>query len=192
MPFTKVVEQCKIYNFGIQMFVHFSSKILRKTRQNSARPSWVGTLALQSARARAGVAVAAPRSAGSARRGRSLVRQSMRRSQNRHATALLSQSAHDARPRRTAQPTAAPPYTASAHARRCRSTAHVTPCTASPRLGVQANFPTISTLGYKSTSPSFTRGSTTPPGRHCHRLRCHGEPRAPVVLLPKPCYQYLP
>jgi hypothetical protein len=32
MPFTKVVEQCKIYNFGIQMFVHFSSKILRKTR----------------------------------------------------------------------------------------------------------------------------------------------------------------
>jgi hypothetical protein len=119
MPFTKVVEQCKIYNFGIQMFAHFSSKILRKTRLNSARLSWVGTLALQSARA--GVAVAAPRSAGSAHRGRSLVRRSMRRSRNRHATALLCQSARAARPRRAAQLTAAPPYTACAHARRLQS-----------------------------------------------------------------------
>jgi hypothetical protein len=119
MPFTKVVEQCKIYNFGIQMFAHFSSKILRKTRLNSARLSWVGTLALQSARA--GVAVAAPRSAGSAHRGRSLVRRSMRRSRNRHATALLCQSARAARPRRAAQPMAAPPYMACAHARRLQS-----------------------------------------------------------------------
>jgi hypothetical protein len=192
MPFTKVVEQCKIYNFGIQMFVHFSSKILRKTRLNSARPSWVGTLALQSAHARAGVAVAAPRSAGSARRGRSLVCRSMRHSRNRHATALLSQSVRAARPRRAAQATATPPYTSCAHTRRCRSTAHVAPCTASTRLGVQANFPTDMTLGYKTTSPSFTRGSTAPTGRHCRHLWCHGEPRAPAVLLPKPCYQYLP
>jgi hypothetical protein len=36
MPFTKVLEQCKIYNFGIQMFAHFSSKILRKTILNEA------------------------------------------------------------------------------------------------------------------------------------------------------------
>jgi hypothetical protein len=38
-PFTKVVEQCKIYNFGIQRFAYFSSKILRKTLLNKATPN---------------------------------------------------------------------------------------------------------------------------------------------------------
>jgi hypothetical protein len=38
MPFTKVVEQCKIYNFGIQRFAYFSSKIFRKTLLNKATP----------------------------------------------------------------------------------------------------------------------------------------------------------
>jgi hypothetical protein len=37
MPFTKVVEQCKIYNLGIQLFAHFSSKIWRKSRSNRAK-----------------------------------------------------------------------------------------------------------------------------------------------------------
>jgi hypothetical protein len=32
MPFTKVVEQCKIYNFGIETLDHFCWKKLRKTR----------------------------------------------------------------------------------------------------------------------------------------------------------------
>jgi hypothetical protein len=36
--FMKVVEQCKIYNFGIQRFAYFSSKILRKTLLNKATP----------------------------------------------------------------------------------------------------------------------------------------------------------
>jgi hypothetical protein len=60
-----------------------------------------------------------------------------------------------------------------------------------PRLGVEAKFPTDSKLSYKSTSPSFTRGSTTPLGRHCRHLWCHNVPCAPAVFLPKPCYQYL-
>jgi hypothetical protein len=37
MPFTKVVEQCKIYNFGIQMFAHFNSKFWRKITVNAGR-----------------------------------------------------------------------------------------------------------------------------------------------------------
>jgi hypothetical protein len=49
MPFTKVVDQCKIYNFGIQMFVHFSSKILSKTLLNSASLNGVWLLGIQSA-----------------------------------------------------------------------------------------------------------------------------------------------
>jgi hypothetical protein len=59
MPFSKVVEQCKIYNFGIQMLVHFSSNFWRKTPVKAGRLKWVLTRALQSARA--GVAVPRPR-----------------------------------------------------------------------------------------------------------------------------------
>jgi hypothetical protein len=42
MPFTKVVEKCKIYNFGIQLFAHFSSKIWRKSRSNRAKQNLNG------------------------------------------------------------------------------------------------------------------------------------------------------
>jgi hypothetical protein len=36
-PFTKVVEQYKIYNFGVQRFAYFSSKIWRKTCSNRVK-----------------------------------------------------------------------------------------------------------------------------------------------------------
>jgi hypothetical protein len=52
MPFTKVVEQCKIYNFGIQMFAHFSSKILRKTLLNEATPKGLAPSTCENAGAR--------------------------------------------------------------------------------------------------------------------------------------------
>jgi hypothetical protein len=54
-----------------------------------------------------------------------------------HRTALLSQSARAARPRRAAQPVVVLPYLADTHARRARLTAHAAPCTALLRLGVQ-------------------------------------------------------
>jgi hypothetical protein len=50
MPFMKVVEQCKIYNFGIQRFAYYSSKISRKILLNKATPNF---LALEHAGARA-------------------------------------------------------------------------------------------------------------------------------------------
>jgi hypothetical protein len=37
--FVKVVEGSEIYNFPIHYFVHFYSKILRKTRSNVASPT---------------------------------------------------------------------------------------------------------------------------------------------------------
>jgi hypothetical protein len=93
------------------MFVHFISKILRKTRLNSARPSWVGTLALQSMRARAGVAVAVPRSAGSARQGRSLVRWSARQGTAMRLPFSPTSRVPRVPARRADHPTATSPYT---------------------------------------------------------------------------------
>jgi hypothetical protein len=37
MPFTNVVEQCKIYKFGIQLLAHFGLKIWRKGHSNRAK-----------------------------------------------------------------------------------------------------------------------------------------------------------
>jgi hypothetical protein len=48
MPFTKVVEECKIYNFPIHTMVHYSSKFRTKTRSKEAWLKWFGTLVLQS------------------------------------------------------------------------------------------------------------------------------------------------
>jgi hypothetical protein len=70
MPFTKVLEECKIYNFGIELLDHFCFKNLRKTLLNSVRLNWVSTLALQSARPRRRRASPRRGSAGPARRGR--------------------------------------------------------------------------------------------------------------------------
>jgi hypothetical protein len=134
----------------------------------------------------------APRSAGSARRGQPLVRRSMRCSQNCYATTRLAQSARAARPRHAAQPVAATPYLAGAHARRCRPTAHAAPCTASSRLGVQATSPTDSKIGYKSSSPSFARGNATPPSRPCRPLGAHGELHPPAACNANTCHSRLP
>jgi hypothetical protein len=69
----KVVGQCKIYNFGIQRFAYYSSKISRKTLLNKATPN---CLALERVGARARTTsrsvLSAPRpyAAIRARRGR--------------------------------------------------------------------------------------------------------------------------
>jgi hypothetical protein len=74
MPFTKVVEQCKVYNFGIQMFAHFSSEILRKTILNEATPKGLAPNTRGNAGARAtsrpATSVSPPYDAVHARRGR--------------------------------------------------------------------------------------------------------------------------
>jgi hypothetical protein len=70
-------------------------------------------------------------------------------------------------PRVTAQPVAAPPYPAP-RLRHCTS-----PSWPMPRLVLHSfalvckEHPTASKLDYKGTSPSFARGNTTPPSRHC-------------------------
>jgi hypothetical protein len=45
-PFVKVVEDQEIYNFGIQMFVHYSSIFWRKTQSKCASLSYFWLLAL--------------------------------------------------------------------------------------------------------------------------------------------------
>jgi hypothetical protein len=121
-----------------------------------------------------------------------LVRRSMCRSRNRHATALLAQSARAARPRCATQPVVAQPYLAGAHARRCHPTPHASPCTASFRLGVQATSPTDSKLGYKSSSPPVARGNTTPPSRHCRPISAHGELHPSAACNVNTCHSRLP
>jgi hypothetical protein len=73
MPFTKVVEQCKIYNFVIQRFAYFNSKILRKPLLNKPTPNClalerVGTRARTMSRS--AMSASRPYAAVRARRGR--------------------------------------------------------------------------------------------------------------------------
>jgi hypothetical protein len=55
MPFTKVVEECKIYNFPIHTMVHCSSKFRTKTRSKEAWLKWFAPYCSRVC-ARAGVA----------------------------------------------------------------------------------------------------------------------------------------
>jgi hypothetical protein len=94
-------------------------------------------------------------------------RRSMRRSRNRHATARLAQSARAARPRRTAQPVAAPPYPTP---RRRRT------CTAPPPELLLAVTPRIAFAPYYAPSP-----------RHGHLQKESSSPAARTALLPSRC-----
>jgi hypothetical protein len=59
-PFVKVAEDQEVYNFGIQMFVHYSSNFWRKTQSKCASLSCFGSSRSRARRLRRRRASAAP------------------------------------------------------------------------------------------------------------------------------------
>jgi hypothetical protein len=162
MDFVKVVGGTEIYNFGIQSFVHFSTKFWSKSISNkrSANYRWVGALCT--------------------------ARRASRLSAGRLGVLARTPPRPHAFPRTTPCPEVPRFYPAPyAHAPRTGQTAdpfHARPYARWPRLCRTTAESTPSSRRHRRTRTLFKAAVPSPPSRHHHRSTAPPWPQPPNSL----------